>query len=53
VRLLQDRTQEPASSADPSLFSGVNSLTAKLQSLPPPPTSVWKELVLQLQVCCW
>jgi hypothetical protein len=42
--------KEPASCADPSLFSEVNKLTIKLRHLPPPPIPVWKKLVQQQQV---
>jgi hypothetical protein len=50
VKLLRGGTKDPASCADPSLYPRVVSLVTKLNSLPPPPRSVWKKLVQQLQV---
>ena len=55
VGTLRDATKDPASCADPLLVAAVatsqgSTLVTKLQSLPPPPRSVWKKLVQQQQV---
>jgi hypothetical protein len=50
VKLLQSGTKNPASCGDPLLYEHVTALLEKLESLSPPPRSVWKKLVQQQQV---
>ncbi len=52
VQLLGQATGEGRDpTADATLFAGVMDRVEKLKSLPPPPKSAWKKLVLQMQVC--